>query len=213
MVEVESLIEAFSGAGLAPGSVALGSVKSNIGHLKSAAGGAGLLKAALALHHKVLPPSLNFERPNPNIDWALSPFAVNTELREWEPRDGAPRVAAVSAFGFGGTNFHAVLEEYVPGRLNGNGRATISVPVETPTEAAASVSAEAGPQVAKSPLRGALVISGPDEAAIGEQLRAALEEARAGPGSRAGGAGGGGAARARAAGHRLRGCRRAGREG
>ena len=168
VVEVESLTEAFSGAGLAPGSVALGSVKSNIGHLKSAAGGAGLLKAALALHHKVLPPSLNFDHPNPNIDWAATPFAVNTELREWEPPNGAPRVAAVSAFGFGGTNFHAVLEEYVPGRLNGNGRATVSVP------------AEAGSREAKLPLRGALVLGAEHEAAISEQLRAALDSARAG---------------------------------
>ena len=168
VVEVGSLTEAFSGAGLAPGSVALGSVKSNIGHLKSAAGGAGLLKAALALHHKVLPPSLHFERPNPNIDWSASPFAVNTELREWERRDDTPRVAAVSAFGFGGTNFHAVLEEHVPGRLNGNGRAAVSVP------------ADPGRPQAKAPVRGALVIGAEDEAAIGDQLRAALESARAG---------------------------------
>ncbi|MGZ8667143.1 MAG: type I polyketide synthase, partial [Solirubrobacterales bacterium] len=168
VVEVESLTEAFSGAGLATGSVALGSVKSNIGHLKSAAGGAGLLKAALALHHEVLPPSLNFEHPNPNIDWAASPFAVNTELREWERHDGAPRVAAVSAFGFGGTNFHAVLEEYIPGRLNGNGRAAISVPTE------------AGSGEAKAPVRGALVIDASDEAGIAEQLSAAIAAARAG---------------------------------
>ncbi len=73
VVEVGSLVEAFSGAQLAPGSVALGSVKSNIGHLKAAAGAAGMLKTALALHDKVLPPSLNFERPNPNVDWAQSP--------------------------------------------------------------------------------------------------------------------------------------------
>ena len=150
MVEVESLTEAFSGAGLAPGSVALGSVKSNIGHLKSAAGGAGLLKAALALHHKVLPPSLHFERPNPNIDWSASPFAVNTELREWERRDDTPRVAAVSAFGFGGTNFHAVLEEHVPGRLNGNGRAAVSVPADP----GAATGEGAGPRSAGDRRRG-----------------------------------------------------------
>ncbi|MGZ5362450.1 MAG: beta-ketoacyl [acyl carrier protein] synthase domain-containing protein, partial [Solirubrobacterales bacterium] len=78
LVELDSLQEAFAGADLPPHSVALGSVKSNIGHLKGAAGAAGILKAALALHHKVLPPSLNFKRPNPNVDWSASPFAVNT---------------------------------------------------------------------------------------------------------------------------------------
>ena len=69
---------------MAPGSIALGSVKSNIGHLKAAAGAAGMLKTTLALHDKVLPPSINFERPNPNLDWTVSPFAVNTELRDWD---------------------------------------------------------------------------------------------------------------------------------
>ena len=122
-------------------------MKSNIGHLKAAAGAAGMLKATLALHHKVLPPSLGFARPNPNVDWSSTPFAVNTELRDWEVADGDPRVAGVSAFGFGGTNFHAVLEEYVPGRLsNGNGHATIAVPADVP--AADAVRRPAPPAVA-----------------------------------------------------------------
>ena len=120
VVEVESLSEVFGAAGAAPGTIALGSVKSNIGHLKAAAGAAGLLKAVLALHDKVLPPSLNFERPNPDIDFAHSPFGVNTELRAvGRRRPCGVRRAGVSAFGFGGTNFHVVLEEYVPGRLAG----------------------------------------------------------------------------------------------
>ena len=110
------------------GSIALGSVKSNIGHLKGAAGAAGLLKAALALHHKVLPPSLNFERPNPNIDFAaLAVLREHRAARRGTRRRGGVRRAGVSAFGFGGTNFHAVLEEYVPGRLHGNGRAVVRV--------------------------------------------------------------------------------------
>ena len=120
-VELNALMEAFSGVQLAPGSIALGSVKSNIGHLKAAAGAAGMLKATLALHNKVLPPSLNFERPNHNLDWATSPFAVNTELRDWDIADERTRVAGVSAFGFGGTNFHIVMEEYVPDRPGANG--------------------------------------------------------------------------------------------
>jgi len=104
VVEVSSLGEVFASAGLRPGAVALGSAKSNIGHLKAAAGAAGILKATMALHHKVLPPSLNFVEPNPNIDWKSSPFRVNTELREWAVPAGGVRTAGVSAFGFGGTN-------------------------------------------------------------------------------------------------------------
>ena len=89
---------------------AIGSLKSNVGHLDAAAGVAGLIKAALSLHHERIPPSINFQAPNPQIDFAASPFYVNTELRSWERTD-RPRRAAVSAFGFGGTNAHIVLEE------------------------------------------------------------------------------------------------------
>ncbi|HWH08769.1 MAG TPA: beta-ketoacyl synthase N-terminal-like domain-containing protein, partial [Candidatus Thermoplasmatota archaeon] len=113
VVEVESISALFEG--VPPGSVALGSVKSQIGHLKSAAGAAGVLKAAFALKEKVLPPSINFQTPNPNIKWGQVPFYVNTEPKPWPaPPNGEPRRAAVSAFGFGGTNFHVILEEYVP---------------------------------------------------------------------------------------------------
>ena len=120
VVEVESLAEVFAGVGICRrGSIALGSVKSNIGHLKGAAGAAGLLKAALALHDKVLPPSLQLRAtPTRTSTWPHSPFYVNTELQPWTAPAGGVRRAGVSAFGFGGTNFHAVLEEYVPGRLH-----------------------------------------------------------------------------------------------
>jgi acyl transferase domain-containing protein len=195
VAELTSLGEAFAGAGLAPGSVALGSVKSNIGHLKGAAGAAGMLKATLALHHKVLPPSLGFVHPNPNIDWSVSPFAVNTKLREWDVPNGDPRVAGASAFGFGGTNFHVVLEEYVPGHLRINGHGTIAVPVEVGSTEQPSASAIAGapragdpepplrgapPTVYKPPLRGALVLGADDEAELARQLELVLSEARAG---------------------------------
>jgi len=119
VVEVATLNTVFGATDLRVGSVALGSVKSNIGHLKSAAGAAGLLKTVLALHARELPPSVNFEKPNPNIDFAHSPFYVNTQIRPWEVRPGEVRRAGVSAFGFGGTNFHVVLEEYRPGILEG----------------------------------------------------------------------------------------------
>ncbi|MDB5100216.1 MAG: Erythronolide synthase, partial [Cyanobacteria bacterium RYN_339] len=92
--------------------VTLGSVKSQIGHTKAAAGAAGLIKAALALHHKVLPPSIKVERPAEALDG--TPFSLNAAPRPWLPRAEHPRRAAVSAFGFGGSNFHAVLEEYQP---------------------------------------------------------------------------------------------------
>ena len=112
---------------LPPCSIALGSVKSNFGHLKGAAGAAGMLKAALALHNKVLPPSLHCEHPSPDIDFAHSPLYVNTELKPWTVPADVTRRAGVSAFGFGGTNFHAVLEEYIPGKLNGNGKQSVAV--------------------------------------------------------------------------------------
>ncbi|WP_299803358.1 eicosapentaenoate synthase subunit PfaA [uncultured Shewanella sp.] len=93
--------------------IALGSVKSQIGHTKSTAGTAGLIKAALALHHKVLPATINVSLPSPKLDIENSPFYLNTETRPWLPRvDGTPRRAGISSFGFGGTNFHFVLEEY-----------------------------------------------------------------------------------------------------
>ena len=81
----------------------------------------------MALHHKELPPSLHVEELNPNIDWAASPFAVNTELRPWDPPTDGVRTAGVSAFGFGGTNFHAVLEEYVPGHVPTDGPKVVAV--------------------------------------------------------------------------------------
>ncbi len=124
--ELESLNAVFGGSGVPPGSIALGSVKSNVGHLKSAAGAAGLFKMIMALHEKVLPPSLNFRDPNPNVDWPASPFRVNTELREWRMPPCGVRRGGVSAFGFGGTNFHAVLEEYTPGRFDEYGPARVS---------------------------------------------------------------------------------------
>ncbi|QYJ70204.1 SDR family NAD(P)-dependent oxidoreductase [Shewanella sp. FJAT-51649] len=95
--------------------IALGSVKSQVGHTKSTAGTAGVIKAALALHHKVLPPTINVSQPNPKLNIAHSPFYLNTEARPWIQRsDDTPRRAGISSFGFGGTNFHLVLEEYHP---------------------------------------------------------------------------------------------------
>jgi acyl transferase domain-containing protein len=171
VVEVETLNSVFGGHGLRPGSIGLGSVKSNVGHLKGAAGAAGLLKTVLALHEKVLPPSLNFDAPNPAIDFARSPFRVHTALEPWEVRSGEVRRAGVSAFGFGGTNYHAVLEEYVPGRLT----------KRRPQVAVAEFRSEALPVAqAKAPPRGALVLGDATPAGLRSRLDAALAAARAG---------------------------------
>ena len=112
--EITALSRVFGAAGAAPASCAVGSIKSMIGHTKSAAGVSGLVKVALALHHKVLPPTLHVTRPNAKLREAETPFFVNTEAMPWiaSPSPDEPRRAAVSSFGFGGTNFHVVLEEY-----------------------------------------------------------------------------------------------------
>jgi acyl transferase domain-containing protein/NAD(P)-dependent dehydrogenase (short-subunit alcohol dehydrogenase family) len=186
VVEVQSMADVLSSFHLSSHTIALGSVKSNFGHLKGAAGAAGLLKAALALHHKVLPPSVHCDRPNPEIDFAHSPLYVNTELKPWEiPADGVRR-AGLSAFGFGGTNFHAVIEEYIPHRLNGNGKRSVAVselpPQKTETimdtkHAFQTSMAEISP---KAPLRGALVIGAVSDAELVQRLREIETEAKEG---------------------------------
>jgi len=111
--EVTTIIRYFNQHDTERQHIALGSVKSQIGHTKASAGAAGLIKTALALHHKVLPPTLNVDEPNPKFDIPNSAFYINTESRPWVLAvDEAPRRAGVSSFGFGGTNFHVVLEEY-----------------------------------------------------------------------------------------------------
>lgn len=111
--ELTSLAEIF-GDNAPVGSVAVGSIKSQIGHLKAAAGGAGLLKASFALHHRTIPPSAGFSKPNESLDWQSIPFFVPIEARDWPKPKTHPRRASVSAFGFGGTNFHCALEQFDP---------------------------------------------------------------------------------------------------
>ncbi|MEV7548968.1 SDR family NAD(P)-dependent oxidoreductase [Amycolatopsis sp. NPDC089917] len=107
--ELGTLTQVFTEAGAEPGRCVLGSVKSQIGHTKCAAGLAGLIKASLALHTGVKPPTLHLSKPNPAWDPETSPFAFHTEARPWAEDE---RVAGVSAFGFGGTNFHVVLTSH-----------------------------------------------------------------------------------------------------
>jgi len=113
--EFEGLNEVFGEDNPEKQYIALGSVKSQIGHTKAAAGAASLIKASLALYHKILPATINVSKPQPNLDIENSPFYLNTETRPWFRNiQGTPRRAGVSAFGFGGTNFHIALEEYQP---------------------------------------------------------------------------------------------------
>jgi polyketide-type polyunsaturated fatty acid synthase PfaA len=110
--EIQSLTAVYSKPDKVLPWCALGSVKSQIGHTKASAGVAGLMKVALALHHKVLPPTIKVERPTSSLAPGKTAFYVNTQLRPWMPRPDHPRYAAVSAFGFGGSNFHCLLEEH-----------------------------------------------------------------------------------------------------
>jgi amino acid adenylation domain-containing protein len=110
-IEIGALSQAFAARTERKGFCAIGSLKTNIGHLDTAAGVCGLIKAVLSLHHRTLPPTLHFSTPNPRIDFADSPFFVNTELRPWETADGSPLRAGVTSLGMGGTNAHVVLEE------------------------------------------------------------------------------------------------------
>lgn len=109
-IEIAALTEAFRQGTDRSGFCGIGSVKSNVGHLDVAAGIAGLIKTTLALEHGQIPPTINFETPNPRVDWESSPFHVVDRLTEW-PRGSNPRRAGVSSFGIGGTNAHVVLEE------------------------------------------------------------------------------------------------------
>ncbi|MBX9258982.1 SDR family NAD(P)-dependent oxidoreductase [Desmonostoc muscorum CCALA 125] len=109
-IEIKALTQAFRASTNQKGFCAIGSVKTNIGHLDTAAGVTGLIKTILALKHQQIPPSLHFDKPNPEIDFANSPFYVNTKLSEWKT-NGLPRRAGVSSFGVGGTNAHVILEE------------------------------------------------------------------------------------------------------
>ena len=176
VVEVGSLDSVFGSLDLPTGKIALGSVKSNIGHLKSAAGAAALLKTVYALREQVLPASVNFERPNPNIDFAHLPFRVNTAARPWEKKADEVRRAGISSFGFGGTNFHLVVEEHIPGLLTSDKQ--IFPVAELKSARPAEVQAAAQPLPAF--YRGLLFLSADSTAELKRQLELTLESARKG---------------------------------
>ncbi|MHC5824398.1 MAG: type I polyketide synthase, partial [Nostoc sp.] len=111
-IEIAALTQAFRSSTQKKGFCAIGSVKTNIGHLDAAAGVTGLIKTTLALKHKQIPPSLHFQEPSPQIDFVNSPFYVNNSLSDWTANiNGIPRRAGVSSFGIGGTNAHVIMEE------------------------------------------------------------------------------------------------------
>jgi natural product biosynthesis luciferase-like monooxygenase protein/amino acid adenylation domain-containing protein len=134
-IEITALTRAFRATSDKTGHCRIGSVKSNIGHLDAGAGVAGLIKTALALDCGLIPPSLHFETPNPQIDFARSPFVVNAALTAW-PRGASPRRAGVSSFGIGGTNAHALLEEAPPSHSSHPSRSSHLLVLSAKTELA-----------------------------------------------------------------------------
>ena len=110
-IEIRALSKAYQAFTNRKGYCGIGSVKPNIGHLDAGAGAAGLIKTVMALKHKMIPPSINFDEPNPAIDFKNSPFYVNTILKKWESEDGSPLLAGVTSLGMGGTNAHLILQE------------------------------------------------------------------------------------------------------
>ncbi|MEZ4360740.1 MAG: amino acid adenylation domain-containing protein [Kofleriaceae bacterium] len=154
-IEIEGLTRAFSRHTHDRGFCSIGSLKSNVGHMVIAAGAASVIKTALALHRKILPPSINFTAPSPKIDFARTPFRVQAERTAW-PAGAGPRRAGVSSFGFGGTNCHAVLEEAPP--------APRSTPAHRPVELLV-LSARTAPALAEAGARLARFLEQPRDAA------------------------------------------------
>jgi malonyl CoA-acyl carrier protein transacylase len=176
VAEVAAINELYRGVDLPKRSVALGSIKSQIGHLKAAAGAAGLLKGILALHHKVLAPSAQFAEPNPNIRFEDGPLFVNTEARPWERPANVPRRLGVSAFGFGGTNFHVALEEHVPGMLTQR-----PTQVQMPAKIGGSPGSGVEAQAVEPPmLRGMAMVHGQTLGEVRDQLVKLAEDAAKG---------------------------------
>src|SRR5579871_3442876 len=135
-IEIRGLTQAFRRSTSREGYCAVGSLKSNIGHLDSAAGVAALVKTVLALENHELPPTLHFQSPNPHIDFDHSPFFVNAALESW-PSAGAPRRAGVTSLGIGGTNAHVILEEKPAVALSRSTKPWQVLPVSAKTAAAA----------------------------------------------------------------------------
>ncbi len=152
-IEIAALTRAFRSSTEAVGSCAVGSIKTNLGHLNTAAGIAGLVKATLAVEHGLIPASLHFSTPSPAIDFERSPFYVSRALHPF-PATPGPRRAGVSAFGIGGTNAHAVLEQApaVPARSRPRSRVILPLSARSP-EALAAMSRRLADDLARHPER------------------------------------------------------------
>ena len=161
VAEFEGLASVFGGAR----SIALGSAKGNIGHLKAAAGAAGLLKTVLALHHQTIPPTLHAAPANPGLALDGTPLQLATDARRWEAHNGTARRAGVSSYGFGGTNFHLVVEEYRPQRQ---------------TQGLTAVHGGGGAQGREDLGRGLLGVGADDPKALVDQLSALRERVAVG---------------------------------
>ena len=141
-IEIAGLTQAFQTRTDATQFCALGSVKSNVGHLDVAAGIAGFIKTVLMLHHKEIPPTIHYTEPNAQIDFASTPFFVADKLQDWIPPEGIPRRAGISSFGIGGTNAHVILEEVPTLPPSGASRTHQLLPISARTkEAVAAASA------------------------------------------------------------------------
>lgn len=140
-IEVAGLTKAYRAYTPDTGFCAIGSVKTNLGHLDVASGAIGLIKTALSLHEAVLPPSINYSKPNPKIGFSSTPFYVNTELRAW-PEQAWPRRAGVSSFGVGGTNAHLVVEQPPALEAPGATRSRALLTLSARSEAALAAQAE-----------------------------------------------------------------------
>jgi acyl transferase domain-containing protein len=158
---------------------ALGSVKSQIGHTKTAAGAAGVLKAALALHHRVVPPTIKVRAPDPVFAVDSGPFYLNTIARPWVHSAEHPRRASVSSFGFGGTNYHLTLEEYVPSKSAGAKAIRAPRSLSRPTELLL-VSADSPSELLARCAELAEDLDQPTMAQLADPLRAAQQRFEAG---------------------------------
>lgn len=144
-IEITALTDAFRRQTQRTGFCAIGSVKSNIGHCVHASGVSALIKLLLSFKHRKLPPSANYDKPNPLIPFEETPFVVNTQVQDWRPNAQGKRIAAVSSFGFSGTNVHMVLEEFRPAR--GEGAPTKQVNALDPEPALLLLSARSETQL------------------------------------------------------------------
>jgi len=197
LAEFEALRTVFREDSDAPAWCTLGTIKSQLGHTKAAAGAAGMIKAALALHHKVLPPTLKVDRPHPALQLGESPFTLTAVAQPWLPRASGPRLAGVSSFGFGGSNYHLVLGERSGARQDAAWDGSVEILALSADDAPALVAAaeaflRLGAEEARSAIRRSretfdarrahrLLAVIPDGGRTAELLRPALDRITAGP--------------------------------